>query len=300
MTDLKIRFRTLDRASRATLGEVAGAIDGNTLDDFQAKIDEVLKSGVARVVLDFSRVRFVNSTGLGILVKASDSLRDLGGGVALIRVPEKIRLVIEMLGLDTYFNMRSNEEEALFSLGGSAEGHLRHDPRAATPTAVTTCGSCGLLISLPEPGSFRCPRCFAGVVCAEDGDTSFWIPDRPPPVILSFPCSVESCEGIVGFVQGFLKKLEYPTPRIREMEGALRDIGTILREKVHERGVPAVCHLKVEAEAMAVHLEISDAGKTLAQEEVVSYFKRVREVTDEFSCTPHPLGGNIIKFTKRK
>ncbi len=301
MNELDVRLRNLDKVARASLGEVSGVIDTSTLEEFEAKVSEALRGGAVRLVFDFSKVRFVNSSGLGVLVKANDSLREMGGGIALIRVPAKIRLVIEMLGLDTYFTLRESEEEALFALGASAEAPGRgRGGMPSTPTTVTTCGSCGLLITLPEPGSYRCPRCFAGVICSEDGETSFWVPEDVAPTVLTFPCTAECTEGIVGFVQAYLKKLGYAGERVREVEGAFREIGGVLRERVHEDGDRGVCHLKVQAQAMSVEFEITDGGRTLPREEVEAVFKRARSVSDGFSCTPHPLGGNIIKFTKRK
>lgn len=300
MADLEIRSRSLDKSARAILAEVSGAIDSATLEDFQVSVEEIRRGGATRLVLDLAKVRFVNSTGLGYLVKVNDALRDAGGGVALIRVPAKVRLVIEMLGLDTYFSMRENEDEALFALGVSTEGAGRPQQMPTTPVAVDACGACGLLLSLPEPGSYRCPRCFSGVLCSEEGETSYWVPDHPPPILLAFPCTGECIEGVVGYVQAYLKKLAYPADRIRDLEGGLREIGRALREEVHDNPDASVCHLKIEAEPMSIRIEFSDSGKTLSPQTATEAFRRTREITDEFSCTPHPLGGNIIRFTKRK
>ncbi|MCZ6689224.1 MAG: STAS domain-containing protein [Planctomycetota bacterium] len=300
MTDFEVRYRSLDKEARATLAEVTGAIDTATLEEFQASMEEIRKGGSARIVLDLSKVRFINSTALGYLVKVNDRLKDDGGGIALIRVPAKVRLVIEMLGLNTYFSIRDNEDDALFALGMSTEGAGRPQQMPAAPAAVDTCGTCGLLLSLPEPGSYRCPRCFTGVICSEDGEASFWVPDEPPPIVLTFPCTPEAIEGLVGYVLGYLKKLGYPQERVRDLEGGIREVGRALQEEIHEHPDSAVCHLRVQTEAMSVSLEFSDAGKTLAPEVAQAAFKRAREVSDEFSWTPHPLGGNIIRLTKRK
>lgn len=300
MAGLEVRFRSLDKKAKAVLAEVSGAIDAVTLQDFQASIDTMRKGGATRIILDLGKVRFVNSTGFGYLVKVNDSLKEEGGGVALIRVPAKVALVIEMLGLDTFFSVRQNEDDALFALGISTEGTGRSGGMPASPAAVDTCGTCGLLLSLPEPGSYRCPRCFTGVICSEDGEASFWVPDEPPPILLTFPCSPECLEGFVGYLQGLLRKLGYLADRIRDLEGGLREIGRVLREEVHDNPEGAVCHLKIKTERMSVKLEFSDSGKTLAPQVADAIFRRAREVSDEFSCTPHPLGGNIIRLTKRK
>ena len=300
MGDFEVRFRTLDKAAHAALAEVTGAVDTATLDDFQAAIDDARKAGSTRIVVDFSKVQFVNSTGLGLLVKVSDSLKEAGGGLALIRVPAKVRLVIEMLGLDTYFTLRENEDEALFALGISPEGAGPTAPLPASPAAVGTCDTCGLLLSLPEPGSYRCPRCFTAAICSEDGEVSFWVPDQPAPIVIAFPCRGECLDGIIAYLQAYLKKLGYSAERVRDLEGALREIGKTMRDKINADREGDIIHLKIETEEMLVRLEFSDYGKTLSPQEADAAFRRTREVSDEFSCSPHPLGGNIIRLTKRK
>lgn len=300
MAALDVRSRSLDKQAGATLAEVSGAVDSATLEDFEAAIDEIRKGGARRIVLDFSKLRFVNSTGLGFLVKVNDALREDGGGVALIRVPAKVRLVIEMLGLDTYFSMRDTEDDALFALGISSEGAGPPAQMMSSPAAIDNCSTCGLLLSLPEPGTYRCPRCFTGVICSEDGEASFWVPDEPPPILLTFPCTSECLEGLVGYVQSLLKKQGYPAERIRDLEGGIREIGRVLREKIYDDPDTGVCHLKMQVEQMAIRFEFSDSGKTLPPQAARSALTRAREVSDEFSTLPHPLGGNIIRITKRK
>ena len=98
---------------------MAGVIDASTVTLFQERLEQVRKDGVNKLILDISKIKYVNSTGLGSLVKFSDAFREAGGGIVLVRVPGKVRIVVEMLGLHEFFEMCATEQEAVSLLMGA-------------------------------------------------------------------------------------------------------------------------------------------------------------------------------------
>lgn len=85
--------------------ELTGAIDcaPGALDPLDRALCELRAKGRTRVVLDLSGIRYVNSSGFGLLVKHAQALEELGGGLSLLGVTTKVRIVIEMLGLTSCF-----------------------------------------------------------------------------------------------------------------------------------------------------------------------------------------------------
>ena len=76
-----------------------------------------------RVVLDVDRLSFINSLGLGQLVKAHKTLTDAGGGVVIFRPRSMVLDVIEVSGFQMFMSVVQGEEElnnSLLSLGGSS------------------------------------------------------------------------------------------------------------------------------------------------------------------------------------
>ena len=70
--------------------------------------------GACRVALDLSGlVKTPDSSGLGELVATESSLRQRGGRLVLVNIPEKLRQLIESLGLSRLFRVVSTEEEAV-------------------------------------------------------------------------------------------------------------------------------------------------------------------------------------------
>jgi anti-anti-sigma factor len=61
-----------------------------------------LETGVSNVVLDFARVQFISSTGIGTLIAAIGEFRDVGGDVIVKSLSNELREVFEMLDLLDY------------------------------------------------------------------------------------------------------------------------------------------------------------------------------------------------------
>jgi len=120
MAGLDIKLSNIENEDSAALAEMTGAIDGNTVPSFQATLEEIKTKGIQRLVLDMSKIKYVNSTGLGSLVKYADTFKSSGGGMALIKVPAKVKIVIEMLGLNAFFDICGDLDAALSALANGA------------------------------------------------------------------------------------------------------------------------------------------------------------------------------------
>lgn len=122
MAGLEIKLTQIQGDDLSALAEMTGAIDGNTVPNFQATLEEIKTKGIRRLVLDMSKIKYVNSTGLGSLVKYADTFKSSGGGMALIKVPAKVKIVIEMLGLNAFFDICPDLDAALAALAQAQGG----------------------------------------------------------------------------------------------------------------------------------------------------------------------------------
>ena len=59
-----------------------------------------LQSGKRRVLLDFAEVTFIDSTGLGVLVKSHRTAESTGAHFAVVHPTRQTRKLIRVLGLD--------------------------------------------------------------------------------------------------------------------------------------------------------------------------------------------------------
>lgn len=94
---------------------VEGSIDSNTAGDLQAQImEKVVES--QNVLLDFSKVDFVSSAGLRVLLMIYRQIKSKNGKVVLVGVSEEIHDVMSMTGFVYFFEITDTIENALKTL----------------------------------------------------------------------------------------------------------------------------------------------------------------------------------------
>jgi anti-sigma B factor antagonist len=99
----------LSVASRIAAGyvvvEVGGEIDVYTAPKLRDSLNETTGSGHSHIVVDFSRVDFIDSTGLGVLVGVNRRLK-AGNGVLRIVCPnDKLMKIFRISGLESVLDL---------------------------------------------------------------------------------------------------------------------------------------------------------------------------------------------------
>jgi anti-anti-sigma factor len=81
--------------------------------DRQIKIPGMVLYDIKMVVLNLGETEFIDSTGLGVLVRLYTVLRAVGGGLKLCQIPPNILKVIEVTSLTSLFPHYHSEAEAI-------------------------------------------------------------------------------------------------------------------------------------------------------------------------------------------
>ena len=85
---------------------VRGEIDVATSPDLKHELDDLLAQDAKFITLDLSRLVFMDSSGLGVLVSAHKRLKEIGGETILLRgMQEPVRRVFEITGLTRLFTV---------------------------------------------------------------------------------------------------------------------------------------------------------------------------------------------------
>jgi len=91
-----------------------GELDHHTADYIRQKLDaEMLKSTTKNVVLDFSKVTFMDSSGIGVIMGRYKNIQKLNGKMSLAGVNERIRRIFEMSGLLKLMSAYDSIDEAI-------------------------------------------------------------------------------------------------------------------------------------------------------------------------------------------
>jgi anti-sigma B factor antagonist len=75
---------------------LSGRLGAPTAGALTQALDEVVRSGRARVVLDCSRVEYVSSAGLAVLEDAAERMKQAGGALVLRGLNEAVRVSLEV------------------------------------------------------------------------------------------------------------------------------------------------------------------------------------------------------------
>lgn len=82
---------------------------------FKRTVSRLLEEGRVQLVVDCSGLRYVDSSGLGSLVRALTTSQHEGGGTKLLRVPATLRKLLELTKLDSVFESFDNRDQAVSS-----------------------------------------------------------------------------------------------------------------------------------------------------------------------------------------
>jgi anti-sigma B factor antagonist len=93
-------------------GKIMGGPDATVLHD---QLHDFIAQDKKKVVIDLSKVEWMNSTGLGILISGLTTLRNNGGELKLANVTDKIESLLTITKLITVFENYENVEDAVKS-----------------------------------------------------------------------------------------------------------------------------------------------------------------------------------------
>jgi anti-sigma B factor antagonist len=68
---------------------------------------------VARCIIDISGLRYINSSGIGVLITILTKFRNKGGEVYLMKPSESVQKLLVITKLNAIFQMVQSEEEVL-------------------------------------------------------------------------------------------------------------------------------------------------------------------------------------------
>lgn len=96
-----------------TVLDVAGEVDVYTAPKLREKLVELVSDGHYDLVVDMTRVEFLDSTGLGVLVGGLKRVRSHNGSLELVCNQERILKIFRITGLTKVFPIHDSLEEAL-------------------------------------------------------------------------------------------------------------------------------------------------------------------------------------------
>ena len=111
---MKIKEKIENQVAVLTLtGKMMGGPETTALHDH---IRSLMADNISKVVIDLGGVKWINSSGLGVLMAAMTTLKNAGGQMRLANVTEKVESLLMITQLMRIFDTYESVDRAVSSL----------------------------------------------------------------------------------------------------------------------------------------------------------------------------------------
>jgi|SRR5579862_5179562 len=89
---------------------------GNQLQQLEWAVQELTKNPGSRVVFDMTRITYLDSSALGVLMGCHGALQKAGGQLRLAGINSRIGSILEMTGVDTVLRLDPTRDQSVSAL----------------------------------------------------------------------------------------------------------------------------------------------------------------------------------------
>ena len=116
-SQITLKYEDVKGNDSAKIVKLIGDLDATNVEVILEKICNLFNEGFIHIFADFSKLRYVNSTGLGILLHFNKLAKEKNGSFKIANVNENVYEIIEIIGATSLLEIYDDMEEALDSLG---------------------------------------------------------------------------------------------------------------------------------------------------------------------------------------
>jgi anti-sigma B factor antagonist len=104
------------REGNVVILDIYGAISlGESKEKFALVMDELLSESATNVLVNFSAINYVDSTGIGELVGYLNKFVEKNRQLKILKPHERVLKLLQITKLDTMFEIYTDEQQALQS-----------------------------------------------------------------------------------------------------------------------------------------------------------------------------------------
>lgn len=90
-------------------------LDANNSEDFKLKLNSLFENGSKDLIVDLKEVRFIDSSGLGVLVSGFKNASTRQGSIKLSGLQTQVKSMFELTRLHRVFDIYTTADEAMES-----------------------------------------------------------------------------------------------------------------------------------------------------------------------------------------
>ena len=115
---------SFSQKDRVLIVRLEGELDQHTTADVRAKLEAALYRGAHYLLFDFTKLKFMDSSGIGLILGRYKELNLIGGKIAFFGADKAVERLLKISGLLRIGALYPTERKALSALckGGDARG----------------------------------------------------------------------------------------------------------------------------------------------------------------------------------
>ncbi len=291
-----IKTVTLPNGHEAKAVFLTGSIDASTNQAFESRLSDILSSGTTHVLLVLTNVKYINSTGLGTIVKCVDTFREKGGDIKLVGVPTKVIALFEMLGLLALFETHDTIEAAVASFAKAKDNKPAAAPTAKFPIQFKHPVT-GMGLNVSQPGRFKDPRSGDYFSVDSNGTIEFYEMTKVKLLEAKVPCDIDFAPSLVSLAQSLTVHLAgSPGIQSRIAQG-LADACSLIRSKANNSNES--CNVLMVGDQDKIQIGFVNHGNALNVSADEAGFKSIQRSMDDVKHQVLPTRGFLLTMTKR-
>ena len=251
---------------------LSGSIDASTNQTFEGRLGDILSSGTNKVLLVLTNVKYINSTGLGTIVKCVDNFREKDGDIKLVGVPTKVIALFEMLGLLALFETHDTIEQAVASFGAESApstGGAGDSGDSSAPTVEFPLQfkhpSTGMGLNVNRPGRFKDPRSGDYFSVDAKGTIEFYEMHKVKIVEVKFPCDTIYSPGLMAMAKALAESMGLSQESIAAAERSVDEACSIIGKNQVQSGDTCNVLLVADKEKLQIGFVSSSDALNLAE-----------------------------------
>ena len=277
---------------------LSGSIDASTNQSFEGRLQDILSSGTNKVLLVLTNVKYINSTGLGTIVKCVDTFRENGGDIKLVGVPSKVIALFEMLGLLALFETYETIEEAVASFGSeetNIEAETSDIPAVQFPIQFKHPIS-GMGLNVSQPGRFKDPRSGDYFSVDSNGTIEFYEMSKTKVIDVKMPVDAHMTPGLIAMANAQAKSLGLSSDSTGAIERSIDEACSL----INRNGTDAneTIHFLFVGDKEKLQIGIVSYGQALAISANEPAFQVLQQSMDEVKHTVLPTRGHLLTLVK--
>ena len=107
---MELYYRDTDRD--VLILSADGGIDSMSAEELISELGKLVDAGARKLIVDCSRLGFISSYGIAVLVRLHKKLAERGGDVKLAALESRVARLIALVGLERVFPIYPNVDDA--------------------------------------------------------------------------------------------------------------------------------------------------------------------------------------------